>query len=122
MVNFELVEKELIISDKSTSGVIWHGKPYGCSIDKIIPLPNLLSCVVLLEYYEFYISEYRGLGNLLLLAEDGRIKWHAEFPQSSDSYVDIVLSGEKLLANSWSGYLVQIDPKNGKLLNKTFTK
>jgi hypothetical protein len=122
MVNFELIEKELVIIETSTNKVIWHGKPFDCPIRKIILMPGLPGCLVLLEYYEFRQSEYRGLGNLILLAEDGRIKWHAECPKTSDSYVDIDLSGDKLFASSWLGYLVEVNPENGKLLNKTFTK
>jgi hypothetical protein len=119
--NFKLIENELIISDKLNK-MIWHGKPYGCPISIIIPMPKLSGCIVLLEYYEFSLSEYHGLGNLIFLNDDGKVTWHAELPESIDSYVYIKFDGVKLFANSWSGYLVQLNPINGKLLNKTFTK
>jgi len=63
-----------------------------------------------LDYYQFSKSEYRAIGNLLFLNSAGEIKWTAETPTPSDSYIDFHNQGRKIHATSWDGYFVEIDP------------
>jgi hypothetical protein len=62
--------------------------------------------------------------NLVRLTPQNRIVWRAEVPDpgSNDTYVAVRWSGRSLAANSWSAYLVKLDPDTGRLLSATFTK
>jgi hypothetical protein len=122
MINYELIEKNLIIMDKSTGEVIWQGQPFGCPVEKIMPLLGPQGCIVLLDHYEFSQSEYRHLSNLIFYNPDGKIIWTAQLPQTKDSFVDFDLEDNMLYANSWSGFRVQIDLETGRILNRRFTK
>ena len=122
MRSYELVEKTLFIKEQSTGDVVWQGRPFGCAVEKIMPLPRQPSCIVLLNHYEFSQSEYRHLSNLINVSPEGEIIWAAQLPQTKDSFVDFDWEGNILFANSWSGFRAQIDLETGRILNRTFTK
>jgi hypothetical protein len=62
--------------------------------------------------------------NVLRLSMDGVVIWQAQLPgrQNDDSYVSVRWMGERLVANTWSAYLVHLDADSGQLLEVTFTK
>ena len=67
----------------------------------------------------------RGRGhdeNLLRVTSDGELIWRARLPETGDSWVDCRFEGGAIYANSWSSYLVRIDPDTGETISKTFTK
>jgi len=112
---------ELVILESHTDKERWRGKPQGIPVSKAILLPYANDLIVLLEYAYHPRRPFR---NLIRMRPDGSIIWHAELPQATanDAYVDIELTGGSLLAWSWSGYRVVIDPVSGKIIQKTFIK
>ncbi len=121
MRSYDLVKKTLFIKDKSTGEVVWQGRPFGCSVEKIMPLPGQPNCIVLIDHYEFSQSEYRHLSNLINISPEGEIIWTAQLPQTKDSFVDFDWEDNILFANSWSGFRVRIDLETGRIMNRTFT-
>jgi hypothetical protein len=59
--------------------------------------------------------------NLLAFSADGKKIWEAEFPGKADYYYRIH-TRQPLSVYSFSSYLCEIDPRNGKILHKTFLK
>jgi hypothetical protein len=61
--------------------------------------------------------------NIIRRDEQGKILWDVEpLPEAEDCFVKVWWEGEFLLANSWSGYLVTIDPETGIWLDSVFVK
>lgn len=61
--------------------------------------------------------------SLIAVDSNGNKVWTAELPSTDpiDSYTE-VLSREPLRVASWSSYICTIDPMNGRILHKVFTK
>jgi hypothetical protein len=122
MITYDLIEKTLFIKDQTTGKVLWQGLPFGCAVEKIMPLLDHPDCIVLLEQNEFSRSDYHHLGNLVKVSSNGKIIWAAQLPETIDVYVNFGWDENMIFANSWSGFQVQIDPENGKILKRVFTK
>lgn len=122
MITYHLIENTLIMKNKTTEEVLWQGRPYGCSIVKIMPLLDQSGCIVLLDQNDFSQSEYRHLSNLINISPKGAIKWAAQLPETRDVYVNFRFEEKSLFANSWSGFRVQIDLETGRILDRKFTK
>ena len=62
--------------------------------------------------------------NLVCVELDGNVRWVAELPttDTADCFTGVKRDGVLLLANTWSGYAVWIDPVTGKTLRCQFTK
>jgi hypothetical protein len=59
--------------------------------------------------------------NLVALNKAGARLWEADFPETADYYYQLV-SASPLIANSFSSYRCEIDPKNGAIRYKEFLK
>lgn len=55
---------------------------------------------------------------------DGSTVWTASPPngESQDAWTAVRLDGQHLVANSWSGYLVELNVESGQEVTRTFTK
>lgn len=55
---------------------------------------------------------------------DGSIRWRAIPPrvEPRDAWTVVRLEGPRVIANTWSGYLVQLDLETGDEIARTFTK
>tara|TARA_B100001094_G_scaffold333065_1_gene408269 strand:+ start:1231 stop:1554 length:324 start_codon:yes stop_codon:yes gene_type:complete len=63
--------------------------------------------------------------NLIAISQDAKRIWQADLPtnMSGDCYYDIEFDlDQSLLAYSIKSYTCYIDKKNGRILNKVFTK
>jgi hypothetical protein len=85
-----------------------------------LSVPGSDDRIVLFEYPE-------GDGdsrNLVRMTSEGHVVWRAELPDpgSNDAYVEVRWRDGRLTANSWSCFLVELDPDTGQLLSATFTK
>jgi hypothetical protein len=61
--------------------------------------------------------------NLARVASDSSIVWRAELPDHVlDFFVAVRWVDGRLLANSWSCWLVEFDQATGRVLNSVFTK
>lgn len=68
-----------------------------------------------------------GLGyaaSITRRGSDGSVRWTAIPPkvEPQDACTVVRLEGPCVIANSWSGYLVQLDLETGDELARTFTK
>ena len=62
--------------------------------------------------------------NLVCFDPAGQVRWKAEFPTSdpTDCFIEVRVEKDLVLANSFSGYLIKIDPATGRTLQTQFTK
>ena len=68
-----------------------------------------------------------GLGyaaSITRRGSDGSVRWTAIPPkvEPQDAWTVVRLEGPCVIANSWSGYLVQLDLDTGDEIARTFTK
>jgi hypothetical protein len=105
----------------STDGkLLYCAKPDGHPAEKVAVLQSGKT-IVLLRYFE---RKYGSFENLLLLRLDGTVVWRAQLPNTSsgDAYVDFEITDDRVFANSWSCYRVELDMRDGKILQRQFTK
>jgi hypothetical protein len=63
------------------------------------------------------------VGNLACEAADGTLRWSASpGTLGPDAFVAVRTDGELLLANTWSGYALWLDPGSGEEVRREFTK
>jgi hypothetical protein len=55
---------------------------------------------------------------------DGSVRWTATPPEGTpqDAWMAVRLEGRRVIASSWSCYLVQLDIETGSEVARTFTK
>jgi len=68
-----------------------------------------------------------GLGyaaSITRRGSDGSVRWTAIPPKAEpqDAWTVVRLKGPRVIANTWSGYLVQLDLETGDEIARTFTK
>ena len=116
--------------------VLWHGKDRsgwpgakladneefeGRRIEYQIALPNRDRILLL----AFVYGGPKTQQNLIKVDGSGLVLWRADPPDASagDSWVSIDDTGDgNLMANSWSGWRVRIDPETGLVTSKQFVK
>jgi outer membrane protein assembly factor BamB len=76
-------------------------------------------CILLLDY-ENCSADF--LENLICINESGKIIWKSKLSNSSDFFVELNIAKETIYANTWNGYLLQIDPRDGSVLKCEFVK
>ena len=111
---------ELIIQNRDTETISWKGKPNGHLVVNVIEIPEEDDCIVLLEYW----TNGNRFNNLLRINSNGSIIWMSELPSDTgvDAYVKANWQSGNLVAWSWSGFMVTIDHRTGKILTKEFKK
>jgi outer membrane protein assembly factor BamB len=62
--------------------------------------------------------------NLVCFDPAGHVRWKAELPTSdpTDCFIEVRVEKDLVLANSFSGYLIKIDPATGRTLQTQFAK
>jgi hypothetical protein len=118
-MKFEL-DNGNVVGREDGGRTLWRGKPDGYAAKAIAPLLGSHDMIVLLDY----MAGPKNFANLIRLAPDGRVVWRLAPPEgpTNDAYVDLRWRGDELVANSWSGYLVRIDPASGRMTSSEFVK
>jgi hypothetical protein len=100
---------------------LWSGKPLGYRASVVLPIDRSTDCVVLCDPDEQRIGRFR---NLVRLRANGSIAWQADLPPTygDDAYVAVRSPAAQLVANTWSGYRVDVDLDSGRILSTIFTK
>ena len=95
----------------------WEGTYKGVPIKDVIPVDG--ECIILLAYEA---SKQLVFKNLFRVGQDGDPRWVAELPDIPDAFVEMRLQEDSLVAGTWSGYMLRIDPNSGRQLAQEFTK
>jgi hypothetical protein len=95
-----------------------HGRAVGVRVSKVLPCEN--DYIVLLDYCD--ASQANVTDNLRRLRSDGEVVWAATAPNYSDIYINVEWQYGRLMAWTFGCYMVTVDPKTGRSLEKVFTK
>jgi outer membrane protein assembly factor BamB len=76
-------------------------------------------CVILLAYDG---SADPAFNNLFCIDTHGHRVWIAPLPVSHDRYVAMTFADHRVVASSWAGYRVAIDPESGRIVETIFAK
>ncbi len=97
-------------------------KPFSTIFKEIEVLPN--GNILVIENYFDY--ENRGKSNLYCLNQEMEIEWFLPYPyenpNSMDNYVGFTTNGDRVYANSFNCYRVEIDTEKGIIKDIKFTK
>jgi len=97
-------------------------KPLSTSFSEI-QLLNDGRILVIEDYYKF---KYKDYSNLYCLNNCVDIDWFLPFPDDGpeefDYYVGFSVEKDRIFANSWSCFRVEIDVEKGTIVNTVFTK
>lgn len=119
---FSTIDREVVVTDSATGDVLWHGRPYEADVASLLAIPATADALVLLDY----MSKRGAFANLIRIGPDGEIRWRAQLPSadSTDAYVEFDYDddGDFVVAQSWTGHSVVIDPSSGKIIERKFVK
>lgn len=64
------------------------------------------------------------LQNLARITSDGGVIWRAELPENTgpDCFVNVQLKDVSLVATTWTGHAVILDPESGQHVRSVFVK
>lgn len=82
-----------------------------------LALPETGECVVIVEEMRSNAD-----GNLMRIRSNGSVVWRADAPLEFGPYVKVALENGTLLAWSWSGHRLNIDPERGSVIRSMFVK
>jgi hypothetical protein len=99
----------------------WTGRPLGGAVSVVLAIRSTDDCIVLCHPDA---QRGRAFANLLRVSSSGAITWRAELPPGTgdDAFVNVRWEDKELMANTWSGHRVRIDPDSGRILGSAFTK
>ncbi len=120
LVFFSIEDGALTISSGDTDGA-WTGFPDGMSVLELHLDSDGSSAFVLLD------APIGGgrVSNLVRISSAAEIMWRGELPEAepTDAFVSLQIDVDgAVLASTWSGYRVRLDPASGQLLSEVFTK
>ena len=95
----------------------WKGTYKGRPIRSVVPVDG--ECVIMLDPDA---SKDRVFQNLLRIGCDGEPRWVAELPADPDAFMDVHSEHDSLIAGTWSGFRMRIDPESGRTLQQEFVK
>ncbi len=100
--------------------IAWRWQPAAMRVLGLLPVPEGGEAIVLAEPVA---SLPKGVPNLFRCRPDGGLAWTAEVLTSGDgTYVAARWSGDELLANTWDGRSVAINPATGRVESVSFVK
>jgi hypothetical protein len=102
--------------------VVWRGKPDGRDAVAVVALPSTSDAVVLLKWpIEHHGKATASWTNLVRIASDGGIVWRAGGLDLEDCWISVRWA-DGLVAKTWAGFAVTLDPDTGEMLSRTFSK
>ena len=97
-------------------------RPISSEFSEIEVLPN--GKILVIENYYKYENEHKS--NLYCINPQMEIEWFLPYPHKDhnqmDSYVGFTTNGDRIFANTFSCYRVEIDIEKGEIMNVQFTK
>jgi hypothetical protein len=107
------------VFQNTTGAFQCEGHYQGIQVLAAMPINDNSKCVILLDPTA---NKEPRFENLLCVARDGSVVWRAELPESDGAVVSFKITEAGLFANTWSGYYVQINGSNGKIIEREFVK
>ncbi len=109
----------LVVSRTVDGEYSWSGQYNGIAIRRAVPTGGGQDCVLLLNPDASDVSAFE---NLVCVDRKGSRVWTAKLPTSPDVFLDLTVAPEGLLAKTWSGLSIVLDPSTGGELTRNFAK
>jgi len=109
----------LEVRDPDDGRLLWRGTFEGGAVRDAVPLPGTEDCIVVLE------TDVPGAlsdGNVMRVRPNGTIVWRPLPVPGVGAYFRLEIRYGYLMAWSWTGYMVRLNPKRGSIVEKTFVK
>ena len=121
LIRYDVIDGSLILFGGKNTSASCPGLPAGFHVAEAFVAPGGEDPIVLLVYSE---KRYGQCQNLIWMGSADEIRWAAKLPEGSgtDSFVSMDVHNRCLIANTWSGYRVQVDWESGRSENRSFTK
>jgi hypothetical protein len=91
----------------------------GAAIKRAIPIEGGSRCILLLDPDASKRSVFE---DLLCIDRSGRLVWMAGLPSNPDVFLEVALTSEGIVANTWSGLKILLDQRTGRELKRIFVK
>lgn len=116
---------------ENSEKVIWAGKFKEIDVVSFLKMPNSDDCIIILRW--IHSSNKPGTKNAMRVTPFGEIVWEIDLPneyknifginREDDIYVRIYkIFDTKVLINSYSGFLDDVDLETGKVVDTKFVK
>lgn len=114
-IDCRVVDDSLAIRD-STGRTLWEGRVDGFDVRDAARLGDC--CVALLRWDQ----KPGWFQNLVCISMDGSVVWRAQMPTNSsgEAYTQMRVEGEDLVAWSFTGLMVHLDAKTGRIRSTDF--
>lgn len=112
------------VVDTATGDLVSLTHVDGYQVHAVEQIPGTNECIVLLAWDVDLAKREQHFSNLWRYAHGRGQIWRAELPTTAgrDCYVAFELVGNRLFANSWSCYHVELDLTAGTMQAMTFAK
>lgn len=112
----------LCVADESR--LVWRGELASRPASRVVAIPGTDDAAVVLDPDagpRNALGQVKAWPHLARVTPQGHVRWQVE-AGPHDWWVSIRTEGDRLLANTWSGFLKELDPDTGRVLSSTFTK
>jgi len=113
---------ELCVADEAQ--LVWRGQPESRPAVGVVGIVGTDDAVVLLDPEtgpRNALGHLKGWPNLVRVTPHGQVTWRIE-AGSHDVWVGVKIEGDRIIANTWSGFRRELDPASGRVLAEQFTK
>jgi hypothetical protein len=112
-------EPALFLVFRRDDGSISWSDYRGRKVQVALPLAGGARCVILLADDA---REKKVFKNLFCIERDGTVVWTAELYEPIDQFRSAKLGEEGLIAYTWSGYLIRMDPATGEVIRADYVR
>jgi hypothetical protein len=108
-------------SSETSPAAIVDGWKLEAPVKKVIAFPAAAGWLVLLHHQSVRGKRFR---NLLYVDSNGLELWRAHLPKDTvpDSFVDVKVEGDSIVAWTWSSYRMVLDAHTGETVRVELTK
>lgn len=120
---FWIESKELWVADGSQ--VVWRGQPDDIPVESVIAIPGTEDAIAVLDADagpRNALGDLKDWPNLIRVTATGRVVWRAPPPGTRDWWVGVAWTENGLMAHTWSGLAVVLDPDTGLEISRVFAK
>jgi hypothetical protein len=119
IVVFSSLDKGVVVWRHEDGSYSWSGKFKSVDIRLAVPIENGERCVLILDPDSSTRSRFE---NMICIDRIGDINWIAKLPTNPDVFLDVQATDEGLVAKTWSGFKLILNPNTGAELERTFVK
>lgn len=115
---FSIPSHQFTVFQANDGRISWSGNYQGMKVIGASPIDDE-RCLILIDSMA---SEQQVFQNLLCTERSGKVVWEAELVCQPDSFVKFEMTANGLIAWTWSGWNLRLDPVTGKTIEQEFTK